>query len=119
MVERGPLTSHHHRPVEIVLDVFLPRPDHLDRHASRLRDQGCDHRPVLGLAAPSESSAQVMFVDRDGRRREREYPRHLREGVFAILGRGPDLGAPIGDMGDASLRFHGGVRQVGDVVVRL
>ena len=50
------------RAVHVVLDVFLARPDHLDRPAHVLRDL---HRPhgAVELEAAAESAAQQMIVD--------------------------------------------------------
>src|SRR5262245_27139336 len=73
------------RPIHVVLDVFLSRPDHLDRPGHVLRDlNGTD--AAIVLEAPAEPAAQQVPVDayllplqaghlHDGRLRE---PRDLR-----------------------------------------
>ena len=50
------------RPIHVVLDVFLARPDHLYRPSHLLRDLHGAHGAVE-LEAPAESAAQQMIVD--------------------------------------------------------
>ena len=50
------------RPIHVVLDVFLARPDHLDRSAHVLRDLDGAHGTVE-LEAAAESAAEQMIVD--------------------------------------------------------
>ena len=98
------------RPVHVVLDVFLARPDHLDRPAHLLRDLDRAHGAVV-LEAPAEPAAQQMVVDahllalqagelHDGRLRD---PRNLRAD--------PDVAAILAQVHGAVHRFHRGVRE--------
>ena len=50
------------RPIHVVLDVFLARPDHLHGPAHLLRDLHGAHGPVV-LEAPAEPAAEQVVVD--------------------------------------------------------
>src|SRR3954470_24190187 len=78
------------RPVHVVLDVFLPRPDDLDRAGDLLRDLHRAQRAVV-LEAAAEATAQQMIVDADLIAAE---PGELHDGRLGEAGHlhaGPDV----------------------------
>ena len=98
------------RAVQVVLDVFLAGPDHLDRPAHVLRDLDRPHGPVV-LEAAAESATQQMVVDAHllALQTGELHDRRLREA--RNLRAGPDVAAFLRHTHGAVHRLH---RRVGE-----
>ncbi len=106
------------RTIDVVLDVFLAGPHHLDGAIDLLGDpHGRDRHVGFELAAKAAAEQVVVddhFFDRKaGRlRRFRLHPRH-------DLGAGPDLAKIGGEMNRGVDRLHGRMREKRQLVGRL
>ena len=106
------------RPIEIVLDIFLSCPHHLDRPIDLLGDaDGFDDH--VGLKPATEAAADDLVVD--DYFVERNAGRGCRGRLHARLDLGtePDFASTRRQMHGAIHRFHGGMRQEGHFVMRL
>ena len=109
-----------HRPVIATTDVVFASPDGLHGCPGRLSDV---HRVAdevrVGDRAPAETTAEEHGVDVDLRRLQ---SRDLRGELLVArleLRAGPDLALAVADADRAVQRFHRGVREVRDHVLRL
>ena len=105
---------HGDRVQEIVADVVLARPLHLDRRAELLRQQrGLEREVAFRLAA--ETAAEQRDVDRDIALGNAERLRDVLARAAGALHRRPDLRLVTLDVGDRHRRLHadmGKVRQI-------
>jgi len=106
-----------HGPVHVVLNVLFARPDHLDRPIHPLGNlHGRAHH--VGLESAAETAADQMvvhynFIDRQSRDLGR---RGLRPGEH--LGAHPHLAPRRRDVHRAVHRFHGGMCEEGQLILR-
>ena len=98
------------RPIHVLLDVFLPRPDDLDGPAHLLRDLHGAQRTVV-LEPAAESAAQQVVVDTYllARQAGELHDRRLRE--TGHLCAEPDVAAAIVHLHGAVHRLHRRMRE--------
>ena len=105
-------------PIHVVLDVFLARPDDLDRTVDVLGDLNCASDAV-DFEPPAEPAADQVIVDHDLFQRQTGSLRRRRLGSRQHLGADPNLAAVVADMDRAVHRLHRRVRKKRNLVDRL
>jgi hypothetical protein len=103
------------RPVHVVLDVFLARPDDLDGAVDMLCDLN-GANDAIDLEPPAKPAADQMIVDHDLVQRQAGGLGSRRLGSRDGLGADPDLAAVLAEMNRAVHRLHCRVRQERDLV---
>ena len=102
--------------VVAVMNLVVARPDHLHRRADVLRQQRRFDDEV-GLRLAAEPAADERHVQRDLRQVDPQRGGHFLARRLRVLRRRPDLARAVLHAGQRRGRFHGRVRQMGDVVV--
>ena len=118
-IKPGGEPCHAAGPVEIMADILLARPHHLDRRIDFFGDQHRLTDILLYRCAPAEAAAQHHAVDHNLIVRHAGSDGGGHKRGRGALRRRPNLD-PLGrDMRRTGLRLHGGVGQVRDGVFRL
>ena len=106
------------RPIDVVLDVLLAGPDHLDRAIDLPGDL---HRlgDAVDLQPAAEAAAEQVIVDLDLLQRQAGHLRRRRLGAAQNLRAEPDVAAIRAHMHRAVHRLHGGMRQQRQLIDRL
>ena len=116
-VEAGLEALRRHGVVEAVAHVVLARPHHLDRRAAQILGQQrrLDGEVALGLAA--EAAAEQRRLHGHLGRRHAERGGDVVARLTGALHRRPDLPLAMAHAGDGRRRLHGGVVEMGRVVL--
>ena len=104
------------RVVVVVVDLVLAGPRHFDRSADGPREQRGLH-DIVGLRLAAEAPAEKCHVHLDPVDRDPERLGDLVARPLRVLGACPRFAASIGDAGRRGRWLHGGVRDVGSVIV--
>ena len=110
LVERRRQPVHRRRAVEVVREIVLARPDHLDRRPRGARQR---HRieHEIDLETPPEAAAQVRGVHRHPLARDAQQLGGSVAGARLALRRRPDFAASVPHMGGGVHRLKTGVGQ--------
>ena len=102
----------------IVADVILARPEHLNRPASLLGEDGCFSH-IIGLGLPTKSTPEQGDTNDHLLGRDPEGGSHRTLSRLRVLGRRPDEALAITVVRGSHRRFHRLMKQVRHVVAGL
>ena len=106
------------RPVHVVLDILLARPDDFDGAIKMLSDLDGSN-DAIDLQPPAKTAADQMIVDHDLIQRQAGGLCRCRLGSRDGLRADPDFASVLADMNRAVHRLHGCVRKERELVSRL